>query len=601
MPGDLKWIVCQHQTPVLLAWAVLLFVTVSGCATPIPPPSVPCAPGPPSASCFWKQDPAKQSTKLIVFTPGVFGDRVTTWGQPQSKSFWPAMIDADTRFKDEYDVYLMNYPAPYVGPATNFQDTAAHELGLLKSHGVFRQYQHIVFITHSMGGVVVKSLLIRLNRGADTALLRQVEAVVFLATPSQGAKLADWESWLSLNPQLDEMVRGRVSTDIQSLENQWVQLINDREKVYKKSPRAYCFYEALHTDGVWIVPREQARSRCDGPLSPLSFDHMHIAEPTRPDTDPYLWVMSKVYDVDQEAQRRDGIVMKLQRARRLSSAGQHQEALTAFQNTLIAAKTMDMSLQRGEALEGIGQEESALGRQEQARVAYTGARAFYRAEQSRLREANVLRGLGDLEQKLGRHEQARVAYTDARALYQAVQNRLGEANVLMGLGGLDQKLDRHDEASKAYTDARALYRAEQSRLGEASALAGLGDLEQKLGRHDEARRAYIDARVLYHAEQNRLGEASMLAGLGGVEQKLSRYDEARRAYADARALYQTEQDRLGEAKVLVGLGFLESQKNPDGARQHFSQSASLFEALDMKAMSEMAKQEAENIKSEKPF
>jgi len=281
------------------------------------------------------------------------------------------MIAADKRFKDEYEIYLMNYPTPYVGPATNFQDTAAHELGLLKSHGLFRQYQRIVFITHSMGGVVVKSLLTQLNRGADTALLRQVEAVVFLATPSQGAKLAEWESWLSLNPQLDEMARGRVSTDIQDLETQWVQLIEDREKAYKKSPRAYCFYEGLHTGGAWIVPREQARSRCDGPLSPMSYDHMQIAEPTRPDTDPYLWVMNKIYDVDQESKRRSGIVMQLQQARRLSSAGQHQEARTALQNALVAAKATDMPLQRGEALEGIGQEESFLCRDEQARVAYT--------------------------------------------------------------------------------------------------------------------------------------------------------------------------------------------------------------------------------------
>ena len=524
MRGDSKWIAFRHQTRVLLACVALLFITVGGCATPspAPPPSAPCASGPPNASCFWKQDPEKQSTKLIVFTHGVFGNRSTTWGNPQSENFWPAMIAADKRFKDEYDIYLMNYLTPYVGDAPkNIHDTAGYELDLLKSHGVFRQYQHIVFITHSMGGVVVKSLLTRLNRGTATALLRQVEAVVFLATPSQGAKLAEWGAWLSLNPQLDEIARSRVSTDIQSLEDQWVQLIEDRDKAYKKSPRVYCFYETLHTDGVWIVPREHARSRCDGPLSPMSYDHMHIAEPTRPDTDPYLWVMSKVFDVDQEAQRRNGIVTQLQQARQLSSAGQHQEARTAFQNTLVAAKAMDLPLQRGEALEGIGHEESFLGRDEQVRIAYTDARAFYQAEQSRLGEANVLRGLGALEEKLGHHEQARTAYTEARALYQAEQSRLGEANVLRGLGALEQKLGRDEEARIAYTEARALYQAEQS--------------------------------------------------------------------------------RLGEANVLRGLGRLESQKNPDVARQYLYQSAGLFEAIDMKALSELALDEARDIKSDTPF
>ena len=89
--------------------------------------------------------------------------------------------------------------------------------------------------------------------------------------------------------------------------------------------------------------------------------------------------------------------MQLQHAKRVSSAGQYQEARTALQNTLVAAKAMDMPLQRGEALEGIGQEESFLGRDEQARVAYADARARYQAEQNRLGEATVLRGLGDLE------------------------------------------------------------------------------------------------------------------------------------------------------------------------------------------------------------
>lgn len=68
--------------------------------------------------------------------------------------------------------------------------------------------------------------------------------------------------------------------------------------------------------------------------------------------------------------------MQLPHAKRLSSTCQHQEPRTALQNTLVAAKAMDMPLQRGETLEGIGQEKSVLGRDEQARVAYTDARAL---------------------------------------------------------------------------------------------------------------------------------------------------------------------------------------------------------------------------------
>ena len=68
--------------------------------------------------------------------------------------------------------------------------------------------------------------------------------------------------------------------------------------------------------------------------------------------------------------------MQLQHVKRVSSSCQHQEPRTALQDTLVAAKAMDMPLQRGEALEAIGQEKSILGRDEQARVAYTDARAL---------------------------------------------------------------------------------------------------------------------------------------------------------------------------------------------------------------------------------
>ena len=77
----------------------------------------------------------------------------------------------------------------------------------------------------------------------------------------------------------------------------------------------------------------------------------------------------------------------------------------------------------------------------------------------------MLRGLGDLERKLGRNDEARTAYTEARSLFKAVGDRLGEANVLRGLGELESKLSRNDEARTAYTEARSLFKAEGDRLG----------------------------------------------------------------------------------------------------------------------------------------
>ena len=61
-----------------------------------------------------------------------------------------------------------------------------------------------------------------------------------------------------------------------------------------------------------------------------------------------------------------------------------------------------------------------LDRNDQARTAYTEARALFKADGDRLGEANVLLGLGELEHALGRNDQARTAYTEARTLFEAV-------------------------------------------------------------------------------------------------------------------------------------------------------------------------------------
>lgn len=53
--------------------------------------------------------------------------------------------------------------------------------------------------------------------------------------------------------------------------------------------------------------------------------------------------------------------------------------------------------------------------------------------------------------------------------------------------------------------------------------------------------------------------------------------------------------------MLRGLGYLESQDNPDVARQYLYLSAGLYEAIDMKVLSELARKDAHALTQEQPF
>jgi hypothetical protein len=280
-----------------------------------------CLPRLSDPSCFYKQDPTGKRTKLIIFVHGIFGSAVSSWGNSANEAFWPAMVAADGRFID-YDLYLLNYRAPYFKNAPNIHETAEIELSNLKDRGGFNQYTDLHFVGHSMGGLVIKSMMVRL----DAEKLSQVKSITFLATPSQGAAIATSGSWVSMNPQIRDMERAHLNTFIQSLEDKWVRLMISRDHVRARFPRVHCAYETLPTNGVFIVPREMASTRCDAPIHPLAFDHSEIATPTRQDADPYLWVMTRILDATAEDEGRKKAARLLAQAERLKLSGDPEEA-----------------------------------------------------------------------------------------------------------------------------------------------------------------------------------------------------------------------------------------------------------------------------------
>ena len=91
-------------------------------------------------------------------------------------------------------------------------------------------------------------------------------------------------------------------------------------------------------------------------------------------------------------------------------------------------------------------------------------------------KAQSLLGQAESARLSGRNDQARAAYTEARALYKQVEDRLGEANVLLGFGRLEA--DTNAELAKQYFyQAAHLYSAigmpdwERTALDEATKLS----------------------------------------------------------------------------------------------------------------------------------
>lgn len=241
--------------------------------------------------CFYRREKVRKNESIIIFVHGVFRTSADTWGTEGNT--WPQLVEGDDSFKD-FDIALFKYHTTYFTSAQMIHEIAVRQLDTLKDSPEFEQYKEIYFIAHSMGGLVVKSLMTHLNRGEDLAILRRVKAVIYLGTPSHGSILALIGSKVSRNPQLQDMTPIDQNAWLSDLDKYWNQLMNDRRE--SPYPRAYCAYEKKNYSllGRPIVSQAEEASRCDDLAVGLPFDHSDLATPTSRYHDPYVWVMQKI-------------------------------------------------------------------------------------------------------------------------------------------------------------------------------------------------------------------------------------------------------------------------------------------------------------------
>jgi pimeloyl-ACP methyl ester carboxylesterase len=244
---------------------------------------------------FWPR--AERTQKLIVFVHGFNGNPHDTWTNRSGKS-WMELMNGDNMLR-EFTVATLGYYTPLLSRASTIEELSTRLLSYLHDRRVFEEYREIYFVTHSMGGLLVKRMLTDLHRPNEIKKLRQVKAVLFISTPAQGASVAEIGSWFSENPQLRDMGEAELNSFIQSVENQWQNLM--RERGAAQFPRSFCAYETLPIRGLMIVNRIYAATSCDH--NPIGFDenHVNIVKPLGIESDVYIWARSRIQDASNLA------------------------------------------------------------------------------------------------------------------------------------------------------------------------------------------------------------------------------------------------------------------------------------------------------------
>jgi pimeloyl-ACP methyl ester carboxylesterase len=207
--------------------------------------------------------------RVIVFIHGVFGDGTSTWTNPATHAYFPALIRDDKTF-DGVDIWVHEFDTPKLRRTYTIDELADHLRKYLNNDNVIANHRQVIFVCHSLGGLVARAYLLKYRLPVN-----QVPMIYFFSTPTTGADVATLASFISANPQLTDM--RKMTTDspgtIGTWQSQWV------ASEYSHATLSYCGYETLPIHGVQIVQRESATNLCNTRYDPIRRDHIAIVKP----------------------------------------------------------------------------------------------------------------------------------------------------------------------------------------------------------------------------------------------------------------------------------------------------------------------------------
>lgn len=218
----------------------------------------------------WVQQANPPSRVAVVFVHGLFGDTDSTWTNANGKSFFTLLKSAPD-VGNQVDVFAFGFTSNKLkGGSLDIREAANMLEQSLQYNGVWN-YQTVVFVAHSMGGLIVMREMIDNPSHRD-----KVPLMMFYATPQEGSQITAIAQHVVNNPAVKEMLMADQNSFLQLLSDEWGR-VPDQDK-----PTIICAYETAPLAGVMIVPWSSATRFCkDVPTAIEGTDHLTIVKPDR--------------------------------------------------------------------------------------------------------------------------------------------------------------------------------------------------------------------------------------------------------------------------------------------------------------------------------
>lgn len=227
----------------------------------------------------------------VVFVHGLAGDPRATWTyQDSADGFWPGWLARDCPDLGVWSVGYEVAVSAWQGVAMPLFDRANNVLAELATAGIGSR--PLCFVTHSMGGLLVKYML----RNADTLapefadMSRNIRGVIFIATPHTGSDLARLAGYLKyfLRP----------TTAVRDLEHQ-APALRDLNLWYRQNADrlgviTQVSFETLRTKGVHVVDAVSADPGLKD-VTPIGIDADHVTIAKPPSAQSLVYLRSRQF------------------------------------------------------------------------------------------------------------------------------------------------------------------------------------------------------------------------------------------------------------------------------------------------------------------
>ncbi|MEO7717218.1 MAG: tetratricopeptide repeat protein [Capsulimonas sp.] len=259
--------------------------------------------------------------------------------------------------------------------------------------------------------------------------------------------------------------------------------------------------------------------------------------------------------------------------------GRWQEALDYFQQALTLARGTGTK-NEAVAFNDIGMTEGNLGRREEGLAGLRQSLKILRSLGDRQSEAGTLANIGDELQALGRLNDAVVAWGEALNTLHAIPSPDVEEALAGHFASVLYDAKQYALASKFYIRLLASLRMHSDKKNAVITLNNLGACAEYLHQYSQAATFYSQAAALSHINKDAAAEENAVMKLASALFFASRFPEAADAYRRLLVFQREAGDRKAEAETLNTLGIASTRLGQyDKALGYYRQALALRRAL----------------------